>query len=182
MIPQNSHASSRPFRGKAIALLLRRWRGTRKSLPAKGCTLSRCPKRILSWAAWFWEFPLAVSAHSSRLNCGWLHVIRELSQTGSTRGKLVIGHSIQLGVFRLGFPEDWDVTIGIFPLAGVLFRRRRQFRGTVVDWPTRGLTKLLCFAKTLRIHKFNNLTEKLPMNHRLRFWLCFCLLATSWAR
>jgi len=41
--------------------------------------------------------------------------MRESSQTASIRGKLVIGHSIQLGVFRLGFSEDWDVTIGIFP-------------------------------------------------------------------
>ena len=63
----------------------------------------------------FGNFPLPCLLISSRLHRGWLHVIRESSQTGSIRGKLVIGHSIQLGVFRLGFPEDWDVTIGIFP-------------------------------------------------------------------
>jgi len=82
--------------------------GPRKVAPDRGVRSEFCLGPL-----WFWEFPLAVSIHSSRLHRSWLHVIRESSQTGSTRGKLVVGHSIQLGVFRLGFPEDWDVTIGI---------------------------------------------------------------------
>ena len=116
MIAQNSHASSRttlPRQGyRCIAEALGH---TRKSPPAKGCARSQCPKRVLSWAALVLGIsPCRVCSFQPPPR-GWLHVIRESSQTGSTRGKPAIGHSIQLGVFRRGFPEDWDVTIGIFP-------------------------------------------------------------------
>src|SRR5215469_13707506 len=116
MIPQNSHASSGPrFRGEAIAVLLRRWRGTPGVRAAKDGARSVCPKRVLSRAALVLGISPCRVCSFQPLHRGWLHVMRESSQTASIRGKLVIGHSIQLGVFRLGFSEDWDVTIGIFP-------------------------------------------------------------------
>ena len=116
MIAQNSHASSRttlPRQGyRCIAEALGH---TRKSPPAKGCARSQCPKRVLSWATLvlgispcrvcsFQPPPPRLVARDKRI----------VADKINTR-KLVIGHSIQLGVFHLGFPEDWDVTIGIFP-------------------------------------------------------------------